>query len=356
MKTKVLYISNIEVPYRSEFFNQLSKKVDLTVLYERKKSSNRDKKWASSVKSTYKIKYLKGIKINNEYTIDLNILKYVFSKKYDKVIMGCCNSLSQIIAILCMRLFRKKYILNLDGEYFLDGNTIKKKIKRFLIKGADKYLIAGEKAAYNLSKYIPKEEIYTYYFSSLTCKELEEHAKFVNQNITNKILVVGQYFDYKGLDIALNVAKNMPDKTFEFIGMGNRSDLFKKLVKEIGAKNVEIIPFLSKEKLEQEYKTCKMLLLPSRNECWGLVINEAASFGTPIVASKGAGAAVEFLESKFSNFLCEPNNPKDLKLKIDKIYNNKNIDDYKKELIEISKKYCIENSVKKHIEVLEKEK
>ena len=35
---KILYISNIEVPYRVSFFNEFAKHCDLTVLYERKKS------------------------------------------------------------------------------------------------------------------------------------------------------------------------------------------------------------------------------------------------------------------------------------------------------------------------------
>ena len=350
---KVLYVSNIEVPYRSEFFNQLSKKVDLTVLYERKKSSNRDKNWTNSVKSNYKIEYLKGIKIKNEYSIDFKILKHVFSKKYDNVIIGCYNSPSQILAILFMRLFKKKYILNLDGEYFLDGKNFKQKIKRFLIKGAKDYLIAGEKSGENLSKYISKERVHPYYFSSLTNKELEEHAKNTNQNLTNKILVVGQYFDYKGLDIALKVAKNMPDKIFEFVGMGNRSDLFEKTVIEIGASNIKVIPFLPKEKLEYEYITCKMLVLPSRNECWGLVINEAASYGTPIVASSGAGAAVEFLSDEFSEFLVIPNDTDDLEKKINSLFELNNSNKYSSYLINKSKKYSIEKSVEIYLKVIE---
>lgn len=352
---KILYVSNIEVPYRSEFFNQLSKKVDLTVLYERKKSSNRDENWTNSVKSNYKIEYLKGIRIKNEYSIDFKILKYVFSKKYDKVIIGCYNSPSQILAILLMRLLKKKYILNLDGEYFLDGKSFKQKIKRFLIKGAQDYLIAGEKSGENLSKYVPIEKVHPYYFSSLTNKELEEHARNINQNLNNKILVIGQYFDYKGLDIVLKVAKNMPDKIFEFVGMGNRSDLFKEAIIEIGAKNVEVIPFLSKEKLENEYKSCKILVLPSRNECWGLVINEAASYGMPIVASDGSGAAVEFLADKYSGFLAISEDIQDLEDKIRLLDDYKEINLYSIYLINKSKKYSIERCVDEYLKVINKE-
>lgn len=352
---KVLYISNIEVPYRSEFFNQLSKKVDLTVLYERKKSSNRDEDWTNSVKQNYKIEYLKGIKIKNEYTFDFKILKYIFDRQYDKIIIGCYNSPSQILAILMMRLFNKNYILNLDGEYFLDGHELKQEIKRFLIKGAQEYLIAGKKSGDNISKYVSKEHVHPYYFSSLTKEDIENNRKKQNKNITNKILVVGQFFDYKGLDIALNVAKNMPEKNFEFVGMGNRSQSFKDLVKKLEINNVEIIPFLQKDKLNQEYRTCKMLVLPSRKECWGLVINEAASFGTPIVASNGSGAAIEFLSDKFSQFLAIAEDSKDLEDKINLLYDYKDISNYSLYLIDKSKKYTIDKNVEIFLKTIERE-
>lgn len=351
--TKVLYVSNIEVPYRSEFFNQLSKKIDLTVLYERRKSSNRDSKWTSSVKSNYNIEYLKGINFKNEYTLDLGILKYVFSNKYNKVVIGCYNSPSQMIAIVLMRLFHRKYILNLDGEYFFDGPGLKNKIKRFFIKGADEYLIAGKKACDILSKYVPKEKVHPYYFSSLTKKELEINRKHINKNINNRILVVGQYFDYKGLDIALEVAKLDESIKYRFIGSGNRSKLLEDKVKEMKLKNVEVISFLSKEELYKEYSSCGCLLLPSRQECWGLVINEAASFGCPIVSTNGSGAAIELIDEEF---ICNVN-PQDIYLKIKKIMQSTDseLELLKKRLIDKSRKYCIENMVDKNLVVFERE-
>ena len=39
---RILYLTNIQVPYRVRFFNELSKKCDLTVLYERSQSGNRN--------------------------------------------------------------------------------------------------------------------------------------------------------------------------------------------------------------------------------------------------------------------------------------------------------------------------
>lgn len=341
----LLYISNIEVPYRNEFFNQLSKSTNLTVLYERRKSSNRDEKWTSSVKPEYKIEYLDGIKIKNEYNFDFKIIKYIFSNKFEKIIIGCYNSPSQMLAILLMKIFRKKYILNLDGECFLEGNSLKQRLKRFFIKGAHRYLIAGEKSGENLSKYLPKEKIYPYYFSSLTKEELEENSKHINKNINNKVLVVGQYFDYKGLDIVLEIAKITQSIKYRFIGSGKRSNLLKEKVEEMGISNVEIIPFLKKDELYREYQECLCLLLPSKQECWGLVVNEVASFGTPIVSTLGSGAACEFLLQKYSEFLAKSGDKNSLVNALNNFFNYNKVEEYKKHLISMSKLYSIEKNV-----------
>lgn len=55
-----------------------------------------------------------------------------------------------------------------------------------------------------------------------------------------------------------------------------------------------------------------MLILPTRQECWGLVVNEAASFGTAVISTNGSGAAVEFLFEKYPFLLAEPDNDENL--------------------------------------------
>lgn len=348
---KVLYITNIEVPYRIDFFNQLSKKCDLTVLYERKKSSNRDEEWTRSTKSSFKTEYLSGIKVKNEYSFDLKIFKYIFGD-YNVIILGCYNSFIQMFAILIMKLIHKKYILNIDGESFINGNSLKNKIKKFFLKGASSYLVAGEKSSETIKKLVKNNKVYPYYFSSLTEKELSNNSKNINKNLNDTILVIGQYFDYKGLDIALKTAKLNKNLQYKFIGMGKRSIKFQEKINNLKLNNIEVIPFLPKNDLYEEYKKCKMLVLPSKQECWGLVINEASSFGTPIVSTYGSGAAIEFLIGEYSMFLAKPNDPKALYNKINELMNYKNIDNYKKYLLEKSNNYSIERSVKIHLEVI----
>ena len=130
---KILYISNIEVPYRVKLFNELARHCDLTVLYERRKSDNRNEKWTKSEDSLYKKEYLNGIKIGGDNSFSLRIIRKIF-EGYDSIIVGCYNSPVQMLLILLMKILHKPYILNLDGEIFAEGNGLKTRIKKFFLK------------------------------------------------------------------------------------------------------------------------------------------------------------------------------------------------------------------------------
>ena len=346
---KVLYISNIEVPYRVRFLNELSHGCDLTVLYEREKSSNREDEWVKSTESMYRTKYLKGIKFGGENCLSFGIFKEIFAG-YDRIIVGCYNSPVQMLAILALRITRTPYILNLDGEQFLDRYSLKGRVKRFFLKGADKYLVAGRRAAETMKQIAADREVIPYCFSSLSAQEVQEHGAAEERRISNTTLVVGQYYDYKGMDVALEAARMDPEHCYKFVGMGIRTKRFEKEFQI--PDNVEIVSFLRKEELEEEYQTCSMLVLPSRRECWGLVVNEAASFGTPIVSTWGSGAAMEFLAEDYPNYLAKPEDSKDLLRCIELCRNSSEKDEYSRFLRNKSKEYHIEQNVQAHLEAL----
>lgn len=346
---RILYLTNIEVPYRVRFFNELAKYCDLTVVYERRRSKNRDAAWSSSESGRFRTEYLDGIHIHNESSFSLRILKYI-TGRYDAIIVGCYNSPVQAMAILVMRLLRIKYIVNVDGEVFVSGSDIKSKLKCLFLKGAAVYMAAGEKAAESLRAIADSAPVFPYYFSSLSKEELllhrQEHS---NTHRNDTVLVVGQYFDYKGMDVALSAAKMDSGIRYKLVGMGKRTELFKEHYRTEDIPNVELIPFLQKEKLEQEYKKCAMLVLPSRQECWGLVINEAASFGVPIVSTWGSGAAVEFLADAYPQYLAKPNDPEDLLRCIRALKSSENKAVYCEYLLNKAALYSIEHSVQKHL-------
>lgn len=349
---RVLFFTNIEVPYRVEFFNQIAQKIDLTVIYERKKSKNRNEEWAKSNSKRFKTIQLNGINVKNEFSFDLRAIKHAFSAQYDIVVIGCINSPIQILLMLLFKIFKKDYIINLDGECFISNKSLKNKIKSFFIKSAKSCFVAGKQNARKIERLLDLKNVYYYNFSSLKEEEILTNGK-IELSRNDTYLVVSQFIKYKGLDLLLQVAKIDKSKRFKIIGAGNKSDELEKLIEEMELKNVIVIPFLQRPQLYEEYKKCKCLILPSRSECWGLVINEAASFGCPIVSTYGSGAAVEFLNDKYKDFLASPNDLESLLKALNNFENYKKKTEYKKYLLNISKEYSIENNVNSFLKMLE---
>lgn len=346
---KVLYLTNIEAPYRVRFFNELARHCDLTVLFECRRSRTREASWEGSEKSSYRSVYLDGIKVKNENSFSLAILKYILGR-YDVIVVGCYNSPVQMFAMLAMRMLRIPYYLNLDGEPFLKGSGIKQKLKRFFIAGARKYLVAGEQSARSLLEVVPGKEVIPYYFSSLDRNEVEANAACAVQSERgDRVLVVGQYLDVKGLDVALRAAEKDPGREYLFVGMGKRTELFAEKYHPERLRNVRIIPFLQKKELEGQYRSCAVLVLPSRQECWGLVVNEAASFGTPIVSTWGSGAAVEFLVGGYPQYLAVPGDEDDLHRAIQQLLRSDDYRAYSDYLLNKTKEYTIDRNVEVHL-------
>lgn len=346
---KVLYITNIPVPYRVKFFNALAAHCDLTVLFERRRGDNRDEAWARSENIRFRAKFGRGLPLGAENGFSFKILKEAFSS-YDAVIFGCCNSPVQLMAMTLLHLARRPYLLNMDGEIFL-GSSWKGRLKRFFLSGAEGYLAAGVRSGESLRPISGGKPVTPYYFSGLTEAEVRANAA-VKLPRGDTIAVVGRYYPYKGMDVALEAAEMAPDLRFCFVGMGNRVARFRREHKI--PDNVIVIPFLQAEDLQRLYASCRMLVLPSRQECWGLVIGEAASFGTPIVSTWGSGAAAEYLGDQYPKYLAKPGDARSLLDCIRCLTREEDLARYQSFLKQTASQYTIEESVRAHMLALER--
>jgi glycosyltransferase involved in cell wall biosynthesis len=81
-----------------------------------------------------------------------------------------------------------------------------------------------------------------------------------------------------------------------FVGSGELMEALKKSTEELGLRNVHWIGFVNQSDIPFYYKSADVLVLPSRVEPWGLVVNEAMASGTPCIVSDACGAAPELVE------------------------------------------------------------
>lgn len=349
---KILYLTNIHNPYRGEFFEQLGSKCDLTVLFEERGDSTRDASWFEGVcAKNYSEVFLPD---GDNRIVSRSMLDQI-AQGWSLVVVGCYHSLRQMAAIEYMKRRKILYAVNSDGLVFNNGNAVVRAIRRHVLMGADSYLIAGETCVPSLVRLAgPASKIMPYPLTSLTSCRINALTACSCKRDSQTVLVAGQFADYVGLDVVLGAAQELDQRLcFRFVGTGGKTKEFMSLVERSGLDNIEVIPFLSHDQLIKEYQTAGLFVHPSRQECWGLAINEAAACGCPIVSTWGSGAAVEFVSHIYPKLLAEPDSCESLASAINAFFRLPDSEkkDYSLFLKEKSAQYTIEEMVKAHLDL-----
>jgi glycosyltransferase involved in cell wall biosynthesis len=116
------------------------------------------------------------------------------------------------------------------------------------------------------------------------------------------VLFVGRLVEaYKGVATLVEACALLAERgtacTLLVAGDGPDADSYASLADRLGLDSVRFLGTLGHAQLCEYYATADVLVLPSRSEPWGFVVNEAMEFGLPIVASDRVGAAADLVRS-----------------------------------------------------------
>ncbi|WP_164130673.1 glycosyltransferase family 4 protein [Sharpea azabuensis] len=352
---RILYITNLPAPYKIDFFQELCKYEDLTVIYERSKAENRNEMWYKKTTNSFHEIYLNGIKIGEENSFDTRICSYLRALKYDFVIVNGYSSFTEMIAILYMKIHKIKFAIMCDGILVKNNSFIKRKVKRLLISSARFWLSSGSLTDQALLECgACKDRIYHYPFTSIKKSELcTKHYNNAAYKLKIKchskymILYVGQMIYRKGIDVLIR-AIDYIDLDIQLYLVGGSIN------KNISDKRIKNVKFLKSNELKDFYKAADVLVLPSREDTWGLVINEALCCGTPVIATDQCGAAIEMIEKNKNGDIVPAGRADLLGKAIKKILLAPNYEEYIRLSLETAKKYTIEKMAKSVSEAIKK--
>ncbi|WP_027218057.1 glycosyltransferase family 4 protein [Butyrivibrio fibrisolvens] len=362
---KVLFLANIPSPYRVEFFNLLSQQCDLTVVYERRIASDREDDWYIDTETKYKVHFLKGIDYSNDASIAPGVVNFLCKGKYDIIVVSGYSSVTQMLTIMTLKMRHIPYILNVDGGMIKKESKFKYWYKKKLVSGASAYLSTGRECDKFLVHYGAEEDkLRRYPFTSirksdiipkvLSAEEKRAYKEKINCNYKKMILSVGQPIHRKGFDILIKaVAKlNISDLGVYIVG-GEPNDECAELVKELKTSNIHFVPFMKKAVLADYYKAADLFVFPTREDIWGLVINEAMSYGLPIVTTDKCNAGLELVKSGNNGYIIQSEDVEKLSKVISNILTIDSIETLEQNSLNRIKSYTFENMVTEHIKIFE---
>lgn len=359
----MLFTTNIPSPYRVDFFNELGKICNLTVLFERQSASDRESTWLLNKRINFKEEYLKGKKFREDGALCLGVTKWLHKGIFDIFIIGGHGTPTSMLAIETLKLRKIPFILNADGGFIKEENKLKFLIKKHFIKEAKYYLSSGKTASKYLKYYGGNsKEVYEYPFSSLqksnildevlTYKEKFIYKKELNINEDKIILSVGQFIYRKGFDVLLEACSKLSGGYGVYMVGGEPTKEYLDLKEKYGLENVHFVGFKSKCELSEYYKAADLFVLPTREDIWGLVINEAMAFGLPVITTDRCIAGLELIRNYRNGFIVPVERADILAKRMEEVLSDEKLTTRMgKTSLEKIRPYTIENMVRVHNQV-----
>ena len=308
---KVLIVFNHPAPYKVRLFNELSKKIDLSVIFERRKNKDRSNNYYFEKEYEFKEVKISGIKLGNENILSCGVKNHIKKNHYDLIVMNGYSTLAEMKAIRYMQHHNIPYALFINGG-IIDANepTWKKNLKKSFISKADFYLSPDEESNKYLIHYGANEsKIFSYpnstiYENEILKNELSEAEKEIIKKqfgITGEKVYVsaGQFIKRKNYKVLIYSWNDMPSNHHLYIfGDGKEEKSYRKIIKDLQLNNVHLHRFLPKQELLKVFSVSDVFLFPSSEDIYGHVINEALSQGLPVISNVNVNSARKLLSER----------------------------------------------------------
>jgi glycosyltransferase involved in cell wall biosynthesis len=170
------------------------------------------------------------------------------------------------------------------------------------------------------------------------------------------VLFLSSLEKLKGVDVLIKslpmVLNSVPDLSVYIAGRGPQEAELKSLVKELNLEaHVKFLGFISDEEEKYGYyKSCKVVVAPSRWDCQPYAVTEGAACGKPIIASDMSNPAL--LDDGKIGFIFQSENAVDLASKIIKLLTDDKLrDEMGKAALEKAKECDWNKIADRHVEI-----
>lgn len=317
---KVLIVFNHPAPYKVALFNGLAQHVDLHVIFERDRASDRNKLFYAFCEDDYLFTQhqIKGIKIGRENIISRGVKNHIKKNEYDLIIMNGYSTFAEMKALRYLKRKQIPYIFYINGGVVKKESKLKRKIKSYFINGATHYMSPSEEADEYLIHYgVDPSKITHYPYATVFEKDVIRKPLSKEDKLNMRkaygisdarylFMSVGQYIDRKNNLRLLEIWKHVPENVYLFlIGDGVEKPLYETFIKENNLSNVRLIDFLPHHELLQTLRMGDYAVFLSKEDIYGHMVNEAMSQGLGVVASPKIVAARTLIKPGKNGFLID---------------------------------------------------
>lgn len=359
---KVVIITNIPSPYRVDFFYYLQqhvKKYEFHIVYSSVRNTSRQ--WHADESRIQNSTYLKSknIKIKKRYDehdiyIPYGVGKVLSELKPDVVVAMEYNP-TILMAMHWCRKHKVKYISWTDGTLFSERNIsrLQRFNRKYIIRRADAFIGSSTASRETQIAYGADEKKC---FVSFLTVDLDKYIRPKTQYSNRQLVTVGGLILRKGVDLLLD-ALAMTDEsiTLLVVGDGGERERLEKQAADLHISHrVFFKGFLEGEELNRCYSDSAAFVLPTREDCFGLVTLEAMCARLPIISSKYADGARDLVEDGVTGIIVDPYDVNQFAQQLNElVMDEQRLESMGKAGFERIEKFSFENVSKGYVEAID---
>jgi glycosyltransferase involved in cell wall biosynthesis len=301
--TRLTLVTEIPAPYRIPLFNALAKRLQLQVVFLR--DSNPERPYEGHLdERRFDWRTLRGAELTLRgrwVVVNRGLLRRL--RGSDVVVVGGWNQPAFWEAAAWCKLRRIPLVVWVESTSADDRSGRLEPAKRRLLHGVERFIVPGEASrAYLDALGVPAAAISV--APNAVDPEIFSSGRRTRDDGRVRIVSVGRLSPEKGLDVLVEAVRGLPVE-LEIAGTGPEEERLRALAGE----NVTFLGWVARDALPDLYANADVAALPSRSDPWGMILNEAAAAGLPLVSTTAAGAAHELIEDGVNGFRVPPGDP-----------------------------------------------
>ena len=328
MRKKAVFITNIPSPYRVDFFVYLQKnfpEYEFHVIFSGAGMENRQ--WSVELQALENAVFLKSrtIVIRKRYDdryvfLPVGVEKTLAAIRPDMVFAMEYNPTILRAVHWCVR-HHVPFVSWTDGTLYSERNIgrVQRLSRRYIIKRASAFVASSTASREAQTAYgaDPKK-----CFLSYLTVDIEKYLAKKDSYGARQMIYVGSLIQRKGLDLLLPaLAETAEDIRLVIVGEGQEKQALCEQMEKLGISDrVEWKGFVEGEALRKLYRASDVFVLPTREDCFGLVILEAMCASLPVISSKYADGARDLLAEGENGYVVDPEDTKAFAKTIDGIF------------------------------------
>ena len=312
MGISITWVTNLPAPYRKRIWETLGKTFDLKLFFLLKENNYR--KWTYESTSNFSVEFFSKPSFRYkelEFILGIKHAKRVVELA-DIIIVGGWDNFFYIETIRQARRFHTPVILFYEStlaSHQFNGILIRK-LRTWIFSLADHVVTVGDastRAVLDIG--VEPSKVLTLF----NPVDVTWFDKLASENrsqdlLGHQFLYVGSLIERKNVRVLIEAFSEIrnPSDCLTIVGDGPLASELKGYVKSIQLEDfIEFTGHKNQEQLALEYAKANTLVLPSTNEVWGLVVNEALASGLHVVVSSSAGVA-EFVRPMDGVYIADP--------------------------------------------------